>query len=156
VVEEVGLDGAGHLQLDEAVDEGAKMLPRGMLVNIESLADGAGKVVERNLFFALDLLPDSRARAIQAVINERVQIQQHARFVFEEIEHSGWGFLYLHQTKNKLSALFAQEQGATGLKPTRPASPVENLNHSRNDAGALEWEPFDSAPLIEGSEHLFD
>src|SRR5690242_20440784 len=109
-----GSSDADHLELGEA---GHKFAQRGvgpLKVYLVHLASMEEQVVERAGRAAVKLLPERTGRCIQAVVDERVEVEQHACAVGQRREDGLCSFLYTHSRKNiSLNRLFAQARRGT-------------------------------------------
>lgn len=75
-----------HLVFFEPLDKRADASARALFVHVISLAGVAHQVVQRDRFALFDLLPQRRARAIQSVVEECVEVQQDGPPIVERRE----------------------------------------------------------------------
>jgi len=75
-----------HLIFFEPLYKRAYAAARALFIDIESLAGAAHQIVQHYRFVLFDLLPQGRARAIQSVVEECVEVQQDGSPIVERRE----------------------------------------------------------------------
>lgn len=76
-----------HFELFQLLDECADGLMRDQFRDVEGLARFAQQIIQRDEVAVFDLLPQPCARAIEAEVEQRVEIQQHARAIGKRREY---------------------------------------------------------------------
>lgn len=62
-----------------------------------ALADSAHQIVEADRFSVFNLLPDQCAGAVQAVVEQRIQVEQDTPSIVERREDGRWSLVNSHR-----------------------------------------------------------